>query len=320
MKTEYVMLAKKYKNQDVIGWYASEKLDGMRGTWDGGISIGKWADEVPYANTTKDKKRVRATGLWSRGGKVIYAPDWWIDGLPKGVILDGELYLGRGRFQELMSIVKNQSGKTDWEDVSYEVFDAPGGEQFFQTRTISTPVHSFSVRHSRLAINEKLNYAPFHEVLDWLTEQGIDHVDQTIIESVEHIDRLMDSIVSQGGEGLVLRNPETFWVPFRSKNLLKVKPENDDEGMVIGAVSGRGKLRGMMGALIIQYKGNTFQLSGFTEEERELTTKGHKDAWDHQSQTIPLDCVVNFEFEQTITFKYRELSDSGIPKEAKYLR
>ena len=47
-----------------VGWLVSEKLNGCRAYWDG-------------------------SQFWTRGGNVIAAPDWFIDGLP-AVHLDGE--------------------------------------------------------------------------------------------------------------------------------------------------------------------------------------------------------------------------------------
>ena len=53
MKREYVQLAHVFdsKKHSPAGWYASEKLDGQRAWWDGGVSRGMPAAQVPYANT-----------------------------------------------------------------------------------------------------------------------------------------------------------------------------------------------------------------------------------------------------------------------------
>ena len=61
-KREFVMLAKDYdsKKYGIAGWFMSEKFDGMRDTWDGGVSRGKLASTIPWANTAKDKKEVTA--------------------------------------------------------------------------------------------------------------------------------------------------------------------------------------------------------------------------------------------------------------------
>ena len=62
------------KRDEVFGWYVSEKFDGMRALWDGGITRGHVASDVPWGT---ESHRL-STGLWSRYGKVISAPDWWL--------------------------------------------------------------------------------------------------------------------------------------------------------------------------------------------------------------------------------------------------
>ena len=131
-KREFLMLAHTYKPKKygVGGWFLSEKLDGMRAYWDGGISRGILKSDVPWANTAKDERYIEppiATGLWSRYGNVIHAPDWWLDKLP-AIPLDGELYIPEAR-QRLMSIVKDTTPGTGWQDVKYYVFDMPAYDQ-----------------------------------------------------------------------------------------------------------------------------------------------------------------------------------------------
>ena len=76
MKAEFVQLAHKYvpTKHSCSGAWISEKLDGVRAVWDGGISRGVPTKDVPYANTVKDHRLLKppvATGLWSRMGRVV---------------------------------------------------------------------------------------------------------------------------------------------------------------------------------------------------------------------------------------------------------
>ena len=59
-KNEFLMLAHKYdvNKHHVDGWFISEKLDGMRCMWDGGVTCGLEKTEVPWANCTKDARYV----------------------------------------------------------------------------------------------------------------------------------------------------------------------------------------------------------------------------------------------------------------------
>lgn len=61
-------------------YWVSEKLDGVRAYWDG-------------------------ERFWSRGGNEYRAPRWFTEGFP-GVPMDGELWMGRGRFAELSGAVR----------------------------------------------------------------------------------------------------------------------------------------------------------------------------------------------------------------------
>lgn len=86
--------------EDVTGYWMSEKLDGVRAYWDGKRFI-------------------------SRLGNIYHAPDWFIKGMPD-IALDGELWVGRGLFQTTVSIVRRQDKNDEWKKVKYIVFDAPG--------------------------------------------------------------------------------------------------------------------------------------------------------------------------------------------------
>jgi DNA ligase-1 len=94
--------------QDLAGWWMSEKLDGVRAYWDGQRFL-------------------------SRLGNVYHAPDWFTPGLPN-TPLDGELWLDRKAFQRAVSIVRRQDKSDDWRSIRYLVFDAPGHGGGFEAR------------------------------------------------------------------------------------------------------------------------------------------------------------------------------------------
>lgn len=98
-----VLLAKKWEREkdDPVGWWISEKLDGVRAFWDSSKKI-----------------------FLSRLGNEYPAPSWFTAGFPDDVDLDGELFGGRGAFQFTVGIAKTQGSK-EWEKLVYKVFDAP---------------------------------------------------------------------------------------------------------------------------------------------------------------------------------------------------
>ena len=95
-----VFLLKTYDGtQDVVGWVMSEKLDGVRGIWDG-------------------------ERLLSRGGNELRAPKWFTRDFPP-FALDGELWTRRGDFENIVSIVRRKTPDQRWAQVRYHVFEVP---------------------------------------------------------------------------------------------------------------------------------------------------------------------------------------------------
>ncbi len=313
-RRELVMLAKVFESgkHTLSGMMASEKLDGQRALWLP-ETVGLRSTEVPFANRQRDQREYTCTGLWSRYGKVIHCPSWFIGNLP-WVPLDGELWMGRGRFQETMSVVKQLIPDSRWDQVMFMVFDSPAYGQvyrqgeikgvnyqcifseamrlFWEGATTIRPPHSSTLRN-------------FEETYYWLkatfpalmVHQQV-RLPSNSASAESTAEAMLASIVSNGGEGLMIRNPSSFWEPVRVGTLLKMKPWHDDEAIVVGHQEGKGKYAGMLGALVVTWKGIMFNLSGMTDEERRNPAK----------------------IGTVVTFRYRELSNDGVPKEARYLR
>lgn len=340
--------AKKHKG-NMNGWYASEKLDGQRGIWLP-FTRGDLVSTIPFANRERDSRDHVATGLWSRYGKPIFAPDWWLDQLPRNDILDGELYVGRGQFQTVSSYVRKhpeQRSDSEWESVRFALFDCPDVEQFFLDRRIYSPNYKavFSsllpkdqeVRESFITGLglERRGFKNFEDVTTYLSDNFPDgksvaywhpqvclpfHTDRAELQ----LEQMLSNILELGGEGIILRKYTQLWEPIRSHALIKVKPTNDSEGKVIGFTLGLGKYDGMMGALIVSWKGQRFELSGFTDLERSLINyKDWSSTYEPKQQIYPEPghpFSLHFKVGDTITFTYRELTDKGLPKEARYHR
>lgn len=338
MRREFLQLAQIFdpKKHGIAGWFVSEKLDGMRALWDGGITAGLPTNEVPWANTAKDKTVTVATGLWSRYGKPIQAPDWWLNCLPT-YPLDGELWIGRGTFQELVSITKRTVNvlETEWKDVKYMVFDAPTYEEIF------VPGEIKNLHHSCLITNTVLDWVKSRLIIDPDVRSGFEFRykmlrkeltgnrvivvhDQLMLphntdKARDILDTRLQEVSLAGGEGLMLRSPVMPWFPKRCNNILKIKPVRDAEATVVGYRCGKGKHLGRIGALVVNYSGKFFDLAGLTDEERTLSDPD----WciKHPGEVCPAEITSSlFPRGSVITFTYRELTDSGVPKEARYLR
>jgi len=351
---EFLQLADKYspERNGIAGWYVSEKLDGMRALWDGGITTGLLVSDVPWANKNKKdhlKQEPIATGLWSRYGNVIHAPRWFISKLPL-CALDGELWLDRQSFQTLSSIVKQHNPDSRWKNIKYVVLDIVPYDYLFASGRINNPnfkiqincseIDSWLTQHLEETSIRRHKGMSFTNNIAWMRKNIQTHRNLVLLQQQqlpystprahEQLEEMLSNILDIGGEGLVIRKPESIWTPKRSKDCLKLKPFKDDEAKVIGYVWGRlGKLDGLMGALVVIWQGKKFELSGFTDQERQLkhkVTGGQASTNRYPPLRTPGESVRDnienplFPIGTQVTFRYRELSDSGIPKEARYWR
>ena len=357
-KRYFVMLAHVFneRKHQAAGAMISEKLEGMRAFWDGGISRGMLKSEVPWANHDKDERYLsapRATGLWSRLGNVIHAPDTWLDKLPK-IPLDGELFIERGEFQLLVSIVKDLEPGPGWGSVKFFCFDMPPPDVIFANGPVEFRHKQASYFHNILNWKPVREFAytyrpraglPFRSVYFLLQKYLKDnpiakaHVQQALPYGAEGLEvalGMAEEISRQGGEGCIIRQPDSVWAPERSHNILKIKKYKDAEGIVVGYTTGRqtdrgSKLLGKMGALILNFKGKRLEISGFTDDEREL---GWTNGPDKSAPCDPESWAVmnpdkevpdwiqakHFPRGSEVTFTYRALTKDGIPSEAHYHR
>ena len=107
-------------------------------------------------------------------------------------------------------------------------------------------------------------------------------------------------MVREGGEGLMLHRGDSPYRGVRSDDLIKLKTHDDAEAQVVGHLAGKGKYAGMAGTLLVQTpQGQRFKLgSGLSDALRR--------------QPPPVGAWV--------TYRYRGLNDSGLPRFATFLR
>lgn len=119
-------------------------------------------------------------------------------------------------------------------------------------------------------------------------------------EGLKHLQKELARIESLGGEGLMLREPGSVYEVGRSSTLLKVKTFHDAEATVLDHQPGKGRHKGRLGALVVQLEdGTEFSVgTGFSDAQRE--------------DPPPVG--------STITFRYQELSDGGVPRFPSFIR
>lgn len=218
-----LLLAESYHQQvDVAQYLTSEKLDGVRAYWDG-------------------------RQLVSRGGNVFNPPPWFVTALPARQ-LDGELWLGRGRFEEMSGIARREVPQdADWQQVKYMLFELPGAEGTFAQRA-----------------------AKLKELVGQLGVPWLQAVEQVRVADHKALMKRLGEVVKSGGEGLMLHRADALYATGRSEVLLKVKQWHDAEATVVAHVAGKGKYDGMLGALKVRSEdGRVFALgTGFTDAQR----------------------------------------------------
>jgi DNA ligase-1 len=216
-----VLLAETWAGSDPAGWWVSEKLDGVRAYWDGSRFL-------------------------SRLGNLYHAPDWFTAGLPTHP-LDGELWAGRGKFQEAVGVAKRQDKPQTWDTLRFVVFDAPH---------LDTP---FEERLAFLVAAHPAWANPYTTLLE-----------QVSCENLATMRTELARVEAAGGEGLMLRQPGSKYVAGRSATLLKVKSFRDGEAVVIATEPGKGKHKGRTGSLLCELPGGVrFNVgTGLTDAER----------------------------------------------------
>ena len=243
-----LILAQEYKNQNIQGWAMSEKLDGVRAYWDG-------------------------KQLISRQGNVFTPPAGFTRDFPP-FALDGELYIGRGKFEAVSAAVRTAGHS--WQGVKMYVFDAPKESGNLYQR-----------------LNKAKQHLAQHPTANFVV------LTQTPAQNEAHARQFLREIEAQGGEGVMLRNPNAPYQGGRSSNLLKLKSAHDAECVVTQHHEGKGKYAGMLGALSCKNQLGEFRIgSGFKDAERKNPPK----------------------IGSTITYKYRGFTNKGTPRFATFLR
>lgn len=93
------------------------------------------------------------------------------------------------------------------------------------------------------------------------------------------IQKYLDYVDSLGYEGLMCIRDMPYQRK-RHKGILKVKSFKSADLKIIGFTEGEGKYQGTLGAIIVEYKGNTINVgSGYTDEQR-------KQIWDNKDSLL----------------------------------
>ena len=240
------------ENGSLQGYVVSEKLDGVRALWDG-------------------------ANLKSRSGKAFSPPKCWVENLPD-FALDGELFIARGKFEEVLSVVSKGDSQCEkckceeWSKVGYFIFDVPQANQKSDAKS-STDSSAESSEKSytlleRLALLEswlenranKTNKANQAKTTEGKNSADLDSkkasknpilhiIHQESVPSQEALQKKLKEVEKLGGEGLVIRKNNAPYERFRTTNAMKLKSYSDTECVVVAHNQGKGKFSHALGSL-----------------------------------------------------------------------
>ena len=122
-----------YGDENITAWLMSEKLDGIRGYWDG-------------------------EKLHTRRGNKIFAPNWFLENLPP-FELDGELWTKRSDFETIQNIVMDKTPSKDWQKITYNIFEVPNAKGNFLKRLNKARswFEKYPINHVKIVNQIKIN-------------------------------------------------------------------------------------------------------------------------------------------------------------------
>jgi DNA ligase-1 len=233
--------------------------------------------------------------------------DWWLSEKLDGVraYWDGRRFLSRQG---------NELHAPDW--FAAGLPETPlDGELWLDRKAFQRTV-SIVRRQDKSDHWKQIRYVVFDAPgLDEPFEARLEHVSATLghigseyvsplehqrCRGLEHLREELERIEALGGEGLMVREPGSRYEAGRSTSLLKVKTFHDADAVVVGHAAGKGRHKGRLGALVVRLPdGTEFSVgTGFTDKQRDAPPS----------------------VGSTITFRYQELSDGGVPRFPSFVR
>lgn len=205
------------------------------------------------------------------------------------IVLDGELYNYdlRQNLNDLISIVRKTVNITDEilveseKIVKFYVYD-----MFIPNKPDSPYTQRKVIIDNRILID-------YPEYLR--------KVEDYEIASEEQLNTLFDSILADGGEGLILRKKYSEYECKRSKNLLKMKADDDDEAIILAIHDGEGNWANKCKTFTIKWGDKVFDAS------LKGTMAEAIDIWNNQDKWIGKE----------VTFLYMGETGLGIPNYAR---
>jgi len=213
--------------------------------------------------------------LLTKNGNLINTPKWFTLNWPKQAI-DGELWIDRNKFEQTISCIKRKIATQCWHNVRFMMFDLPQSKLTFTNR----------IKEINLIIKQ-------------VKSPYLNAIQQFKLSTIDELNNKLKQVVKSHGEGLMLHYENAIYSVGRTRNILKLKPYQDAEAVVLQHIEGKGKYKGILGSIqVITPEGIIFKIgSGFSDQERKSPP--------------PVG--------STITFKYIGKTQKGVPKFASFI-
>ena len=190
--------------------------------------------------------------LISKQGNIINAPKWFVKNFPKED-LEGELWIDRGKFELVSGIVRQEiPNDEEWKKVKLMLFDMPKNPKIFEKRLLD-----------------------MKNLVKNLDLENLKVIEQFEVKNHKDLQRKLNEIIKNGGEGLMLHKKNSFYQAIRNDDLLKFKAYEDEEAVIIDYIAGKGKFAGMLGAILVENKDKIrFKIGGgFSDDQRKNPPK-----------------------------------------------
>lgn len=257
-------------------WYASRKIDGLRAL----IYMG---DDQKLHTSSRGAMNYDAAMC-----EILNHPTLiQIFKENPGIILDGECYHHGMTLQQLNSVARTQKTVVDYDVLQFYWYDIVDVNSTFDER--------WALMND---IKDKFNLIFDPDKTFEYGELRIQFVPQILISGYDNMIKLHNDYVSEGWEGLVIRDPDKTYRPNgRTNDMIKIKKYSDMEVEVIDYELG---LRGSEDMTFRCKLSNGIEFLAKPFGDRKLKE----------------EYVTNFESEyknKLATIKYFYLSDTGVP-------
>jgi ATP-dependent DNA ligase len=197
---------------------------------------------------------------------------------------DGELYIHGTSIQKLGSLISRRVNLVD--------------------AGLQLEYHIFDIYDMILKQSDRLEVLAMFK--DRLQKQPNLKVVESNLATLSDIEQWLHRFMSDGYEGIIMRNPVSLYMPTRTANMLKLKPRFQDSYTVLGAfeaIDQYGSPKAILGGLMLKGKnGERFNCGAglFSHSERRFIWE----TWNKNPDSLRGKFAV---------LKYQELSERGVP-------